>query len=67
MHDFVGPVKGRNGVYVYQVMSQSKQAMPFNEAQQEEAALENHIRNLSSFASDLYIDGKVVDKRYLFF
>lgn len=67
MHDFVGPVKGRNGVYVYQVMSQSKQAMPFNEAQQEQAALENHIRNLSSFASDLYIDGKVVDKRYLFF
>lgn len=66
-NDFVGPVKGKNGVYSFVIASQKIMPVKFNEAQEEQSAMQNHLRNLSNFSSDLYIDGKVVDKRYLFF
>ena len=64
---FVGPVKGNNGVYVYQILDQTKQEDEFNDKQQEERAAQLHARNLNNLLSDLYIKAKVVDKRYLFF
>lgn len=65
--DFVGPVKGMNGVYVYQVVSQKKDNIPFNVKEQMQMAAQQHMRNASNFGSDLYMDGNVSDKRYLFF
>jgi peptidyl-prolyl cis-trans isomerase D len=65
--DFVGPVKGMNGVYVYQILSQKKDNIPYNAKEQMQMAAQQHMRNASNFGSDLYMDGKVVDKRYLFF
>ena len=61
------PVKGNNGVYVYQIISQSKQSGKFDAKLQEQMAIQMHMRNLNNLTSDLYLDGKVVDKRYLFF
>lgn len=67
-NDFVGPIKGNNGVYVYQVVGTNKNTqIKFNEAEQENIARSQHMRNMSAFGSDLYLDGKVLDKRYLFF
>lgn len=65
--DFVGPIKGLNGVYVYQVLSQQKDAVPFNTKQQEQEAAQRHMRSVANFGSDLYLNAKVIDKRYLFF
>lgn len=65
--DFVGPVKGMSGVYVYQILSQKKDNIPFNVKEQMQMAAQQHMRNASNFGSDLYMDGKVTDKRYLFF
>lgn len=65
--DFVGPVKGENGVYVYQVLAQAKQGGKYDPKQEEQMAVQMHLRSLNTFSSDLYLDGKVVDKRYLFF
>lgn len=65
---FVGPIQGNNGVYVYQVLSTATDSKAkFNEAEYENQARAEHLRNMSAFGGDLYIDGKVVDKRYLFF
>ena len=66
-NDVVGPIKGNNGVYVYQIISQSKQSGKFDAKLQEQMAIQMHMRNLNNLTSDLYLDGKVVDKRYLFF
>ena len=64
---FVGPVKGENGVYVYQILAQTKQNGKFDAKQEEQLAIQKHLRSLGNYSSDLYFDAKVVDKRYLFF
>ena len=64
---FVGPVKGENGVYVYQILAQAKQNGKFDAKQEEQSAIQKHLRSLGNYSSDLYFDAKVVDKRYLFF
>ncbi len=64
---FVGPVKGQNGVYVYQILAQAKQNGKFDAKQEEQLAVQKHLRSLNNYSSDLYFDAKVVDKRYLFF
>ncbi len=66
--DFVGPVKGENGVYVYQIIDQKDHSiMKFVENLQKENAVQSHLHNLTSFITELYLKGKVIDKRYLFF
>lgn len=66
--DFVGPVKGTNGVYVYQVIDQKEHSiLKYVESLQKENAVQNHLHNLAGFISELYLNGKVTDKRYLFF
>ena len=64
---FVGPVKGENGVYVYQILAQTKQNGKFDAKQEEQLAIQKHLRSLGNYSSDLYFDAKIVDKRYLFF
>lgn len=67
-NQFVGPIKGNSGVYLYQVLNiTTDKNLKYNEAEQENSARTIHMRNMSQFGTDLYLDGKVVDHRYLFF
>ena len=65
---FVGPVKGEAGIYFYTVLSTKQdKAVPYKETEQMNMARSQHMRNLQTFGNDLFIKGKVEDKRYLFF
>ena len=68
VNDFVGPIKGENGVYFYQVIAINKNS----EAKYDEKEMTSNVRtqllrNIQTFGSDLYLKGNVKDKRYLFF
>ena len=66
--DFVGPVKGQAGVYVYKVLSQDDTTASANLAELLQSATQTHMRSaLQMYLQDLYIDGKVKDERYKFF
>lgn len=67
-NQFVGPVKGGAAVYYYKVLEvKQDKAVPYKEADQMNMARSQHMRNLQTFGNDLFIKGKVIDKRYLFF
>ena len=65
---WVGPVKGSVAVYFYKVLNvHENKAMKYNESEQMNIVRSQHLRNLQTFSNDLYINGNVKDKRYLFF
>lgn len=66
-NDFVGPIKGNQGVYFYQVLNSNKADMKYDENEQMNAALQQHMRNFNTVVNDLYLKANVKDKRYLFF
>ncbi len=67
-NQFVGPVKGGAAVYYYKVLDvKQDKAVPYKETDQMNMARSQHMRNLQTFGNDLFIKGKVIDKRYLFF
>lgn len=61
------PVKGMAGVYQFQVMNRTKNAAKFNDKEQEEKLIQKAMQYAGNFMNELYINGKVVDNRYLFF
>lgn len=66
--DFVGPVKGNSGVYVYQVLEQTDESEKVELATMQSTATQTHMRGvLQMYLQDLYLDGKVKDERYKFF
>lgn len=65
---FAGPVKGQQGVYMFQVINKTKTSEKFD-AKAEEASLGmNNFRNASSaIINALYMKANVKDNRYKFF
>ena len=61
------PVKGMAGVYQFQVMNRTKNAARFNEKEQEGKLVQKAMQYAGNFMNELYMNGKVVDNRYLFF
>lgn len=61
------PVKGLGGVYQFQVTKKSKNAMKFNEKQEETRLSQKAMQYAGNYMNELYIKAKVVDNRYLFF
>ena len=65
---FAGPVKGNNGVYMFQVISKTKTSEKFDAKAEESTAAMNNFRNASSsIINSLYLKANVKDKRYKFF
>ena len=65
---FAGPVKGNNGVYMFQVINKTKTAEKFDAKSEETAAAMNDFRAVSStIINTLYLKANVKDKRYKFF
>ena len=61
------PVKGMAGGYQFQVMNRTKNAAKFNDKEQEGKLIQKAMQYAGNFMNELYINGKVVDNRYLFF
>lgn len=65
---FAGPVKGKNGVYMFQVINKSKTAEKFDaKTEQSSLAMSNYRNASSAILNTLYLKANVVDKRYKFF
>jgi peptidyl-prolyl cis-trans isomerase D len=62
-----GPVKGNNGVYVFRITGRKATNEKFNLHQYEQSVAESYYRNVGQYANDLYVKGKVKDRRYLYF
>ena len=61
------PVKGLAGVYQFQVVKKAMNGAKFNETAQEAKLRQKAMQYAGNFMNELYIKGKVVDNRYLFF
>ena len=61
------PVKGLAGVYQFQIMKKAMNGAKFNETAQEAKERQKAMQYAGNFMNELYIKGKVVDNRYLFF
>lgn len=61
------PIKGNAGVLVLQVIAKDRLNEKFNERSEEARLVGLHQQAASRLMNDLYIKGKVKDKRYLFF
>lgn len=62
-----GPVKGNNGVYLFQVTGRTNTNEKYNQAQYEESVAESYLRCVGQYSNDLYRKAKVKDRRYLYF
>ncbi len=61
------PIKGNAGVLVLQVIGKDRLNEKFNERSEEARLVGLHQQAASRLMNDLYLKGKVKDKRYLFF
>lgn len=61
------PVKGEAGVYVFQVLDKTKRAVKYDQKSMETRLIQRRMQYASNFMQELYLNGKVVDNRYLFF
>lgn len=62
-----GPVKGNNGVYLFQVTGRANTNEKYDQAQYEESVAESYLRCVGQYSNDLYRKAKVKDRRYLYF
>ena len=65
--DFKQGIKGKNGVYAFQVISTNKTGAKYDQKQEEQQLAQTNMRSLNLFTSELYQKADVVDKRYLFY
>lgn len=61
------PVKGEAGVYVFRVLDKTKRAVKYDQKSMETRLIQRRMQYASNFMQELYLNGKVVDNRYLFF
>ena len=61
------PVKGNQGLYVFQVLDKKSRDVKFNEKDAERAVKQKNLQNISQYMRDLVEKANVVDNRYLFF
>ena len=65
--EFKSGIKGKAGVYAYQVLNQTKTDAKFDKKEEEQKMQQNIGRSLSNFQSELLQKANINDKRYLFF
>jgi peptidyl-prolyl cis-trans isomerase len=61
------PVKANAGVYMFQVTGRTMRPVKFNAKETEMRLRQRAMQYAGNFMNQLYINGKVVDNRYLFF
>ena len=61
------PVKGNAGVYMFQVTGRTMRPVKYNAKETEMRLRQRAMQYAGNFMNQLYINGKVVDNRYLFF
>lgn len=61
------PVKGNAGVYMFQVTGRTMRPVKYNAKETELRPRQRAMQYAGNFMNQLYINGKVVDNRYLFF
>ena len=61
------PVKGNNGVYVFEVLDKTALDKSTDVKAQEQSLRQRALQSAGSFFNDLYVNAKVVDNRYMFF
>lgn len=61
------PVKGNQGIYIFQVIDKKSRDVKFDQKTAERAVKQKNLQNISQYMRDLYENAKVVDNRYLFF
>ena len=61
------PVKGNQGLYVFQVIDKKTRDVKFDQKEVEKALRQKYMQNASQYMRDLYEKADVVDNRYLFF
>ena len=65
---FAGPVKGNNGVYMFQVLNKTQTSEKFDAKSEQSTLAMNNFRNASSaIINALYLKANVKDNRYKFF
>ena len=65
---FAGPIKGKNGVYLFQVINKTKTAEKFDAKTEQSSLAMTNFRNASSaIINSLYLKANVKDNRYKFF
>ncbi len=65
---FAGPVKGKKGVYMFQVIDKTKTSEKFDAKSEQASLAMTNFRNASSaIINTLYLKANVKDKRYKFF
>ena len=65
---FAGPVKGNNGVYMFQVLDKKQTEEKYDEKAEMAQIANNNFRYVSqSLLNDLYLKANVKDLRYKFF
>ena len=62
-----GPVKGNNGVYMFEITGRTKTGEKFDAKNYQQSVAESYLRNVGQYTNDLYTKAKVVDRRYLYF
>ena len=65
--EFKSGIKGKAGVYAYQVLNQTKTDAKFDKKEEEQKMQQNIGRSLSNFQNELLQKANINDKRYLFF
>lgn len=61
------PVVGNAGVYVYKVVNKTTRPGKFDAKNQQAVLRQKAMQAAGGFMNELYLNAKVVDKRYLFF
>ena len=65
---FAGPVKGNNGVYMFQVLNKTQTSEKFDAKSEQSTLAMNNFRNASTaIINALYLKANVKDNRYKFF
>lgn len=67
LNKFGGPVKGNNGVFMYQVLSRTQSKDTYNEKTEEMRTNQINMRAASNFSYELWLKANVKDRRYLYF
>ena len=65
--EFKSGIKGKSGVYAYQVLDQTKTNAKFDKKEEEQKLQQTISRNLSGALSELGRSADISDKRYIFF
>jgi len=61
------PVKGNNGVYLFQVKDKNNRPVKFDAKAQKQKLMQKLMQHIGNPINELYMKANVVDNRYLFF